>query len=222
MAMWENQVEKDHHGKPVPEVLISGEGTLPEEQLTPPSIFPDIPSDLTPVGHGEFIRKRRMLAKVLQQLQASGLPGQEQAQTFMLDLYRRNCRPNTLRANSGAIRFFLTFLRHTGKVHLEALNREDLEAFLEHKQDRGLKATSVRSHLVLVKAMVRFLIDREVVRAEVLARNITIKLPELLPRAMDPEDVKQLLAVGAKVRNRPWCCSCSGPGCESGNCSTPR
>ena len=202
MTMWENQVEQEHHGKPVPEVFISGEGSLPEAPLTPPSIFPDIPSDLPAAGHVEFLRKRRMLAKVLQQLQASGLPGQEQAQTFMLHLYRRNCRPNTLRAYSRAIQLFLTFLRHTGKVHLEALTRWDLEAFLEHEQDRGLKATSVKSHLALVKSLVRFLIDREVVRAEVLARNITIKLPELLPRAMDPEDVKQMLAVGAKVRNR--------------------
>lgn len=164
MTMWKNQVEKEHHGKLVPEVFISGEGTLPGAPLTPPSIFPDIPSDLTPAGHGEFLRKRRMLAKVLQQLQASGLPGQEQAQTFMLDLYRRNCRPSTLRAYSGAIQLFLTFLRHTGKVHLEALTRWDLEAFLEHEQDRGLKVTSVKSHLGLVKAMVRFLVDREVVR----------------------------------------------------------
>ena len=53
-----------------------------------------------------------------------------------------------------------------------------------------------------MKAWVRFLIDREVVRPEVLARSITLKLPELLPRAMDPEDVKQLLAVMAKVRDR--------------------
>ena len=113
MTMWENQVEKEHHRKPVPEGFISGEGTLSEAPLTPPSIFPDIPSDLSAAGHGEFLRKRRMLAKVLQQLQASGLPGQEQAQTFMLDLYCRNCRPNTLRAYSGAIQLFLTFLRHT-------------------------------------------------------------------------------------------------------------
>jgi len=202
MTMWEIQFEKDHHGKPFREGFISGEGPIPEEQLTPPGISPDPPSDLPPAGQREFLRKRRLLAKVLQQLQASGLPGQEQAQTFMLHLYRRNCRPNTLRAYSGAIRFFLTFLRHTGKDHLEALTRKDLEAFLEHEQDRSLKATTVRSRLVLVKALVRFLIDRGVVREEVLARNISIKLPELLPRAMDPEDVKQLLAVGAKIRDR--------------------
>ena len=61
MTMWENQVEKEHHRKPVPEVFISGEGTLSEAPLTPPSIFPDIPSDLSAAGHGEFLRKRRML-----------------------------------------------------------------------------------------------------------------------------------------------------------------
>ena len=79
MTMWENQVEKEHHGKPVPEGFIYGEGALPEAPITPPSIVLDIPSDLPAAGHVEFLRKRRMLAKVLQQLQASGLPGQEQA-----------------------------------------------------------------------------------------------------------------------------------------------
>ena len=202
MTQWEIQVEKKHYGKRVPEVLISGEGAFLEEQVTPPSSFPHIPSDLPPAGHREFLRKRRLLAKVLQQLQASGLPGQEQAQTFLVHLYRRNCRPNTLRAYAGAIQLFLTFLRYAGKVQLEALTREDLEAFLEQEQDRGLQATSVKSRLGLVKAWVRFLIDREVVRPEVMSRNITIKLPELLPRAMDPEDVKQLLAVVVKVRDR--------------------
>jgi integrase/recombinase XerD len=202
MTQWEIQVEKQHHGQPFPKLLFPGEGAFPEQALTPPSSFADLSADLPAAGHREFLRKRRYLAKVLQHLQASGLPGQEQAQNFMVHLYRRNCRPNTLRAYAGAIRLFLTFLRHKGKVHLEALTREDLEAFLEQEQDRGLKATSVKSHLSLVKAWVRFLIDREVVRPEVLSRNIVLKLPELLPRAMDPEDVKQLLAVVTKVRDR--------------------
>ena len=120
MIQWEIQVEKKHYGKRVPEVLISGEGAFLEEQVTPPSSFPHIPSDLPPAGHREFLRKSRLLAKVLQQLQASGLPGQEQAQTFLVHLYRRNCRPNTLRAYAGAIQLFLTFLRHKGKAQLDA------------------------------------------------------------------------------------------------------
>ena len=123
-----------------------------------------MPSDLPPAGHREFIRKRRWFAKVVQHLQAAGLPGQEQAQTFPVHLYRRNCRPNTLRAHAGAIQLFLTFPHYNGKAHLEALTREDLEAFLEQEQDRGLKITTVSSRLGLVKAWRRFLIDREVVR----------------------------------------------------------
>lgn len=202
MTQWQNQVEKEHHGKPFPRELIPGEGAFPEQPLTPPSSFPDLPLNLPPAGHKEFLRKSQLLARVMQHLQASGLPGQEQAQNFLVHLYRRNCRPNTLRAYAGVIHLFLTFLRHRGKLHLEALTREDLEAFLEQEQDRGLKITTVRSHLGLVKAWVRFLIDREVVRPEALARSITLKMPELLPRAMDPEDVKLLLAVITKVRDR--------------------
>jgi len=53
-----------------------------------------------------------------------------------------------------------------------------------------------------VRAFIRFLVRLEVVRPEVLSRSIKIKVPELLPRAMDPEDVKRLLAVVSKVRDR--------------------
>ena len=140
MTMWENPVEKEHHGKPVPEGFISGEGALPEAPLTPPSIFPDIPSDLPAAGHVEFLRKRRMLAKVLQQLQASGLPGQEQAQTFMLHLYRRNCRPNTLRAYSRAIQLFLTILWRVVRVP----SREDEDARHLHRDLEALKRERTR------------------------------------------------------------------------------
>ena len=113
MTQWQNQVEKQYHGKPFPRGLIPGEGAFPEQPFTPPSSFPDLPSDLPPTGYREFLRKRRLLARVMQRLQASGLPGQEQAQNFLVHLYRRNCRPNTLRAYAGAIQLFLTFLRHT-------------------------------------------------------------------------------------------------------------
>jgi site-specific recombinase XerD len=89
-----------------------------------------------------------------------------------------------------------------GKGNGERILREDLEAFLEHEQDRSLKPSTVRTRLALVKALIRFLVRREVVRPEVLSRSIKIKVPELLPRAMDPEDVKRLLAVVSKVRDR--------------------
>jgi integrase/recombinase XerD len=205
MTDFEPQSEQQQaQGEPSPTVLFIflGEGS---EQLTPPDISSDTlrnPPNITPVAQREFLRKRRLLDKMEIELLFSGLPGREAVKDFILHLHRRNCRSSTLRAYFETIQRFLSFLQRTGKEHLEALSREDLEAFLEHEQDRGLKPSTVKSRLSLVKAFVRFLVRREVVSAEVLERNIRIKVPELLPRAMEADDVKQLLAVVSKVRDR--------------------
>lgn len=205
MTDFEPQSEQQQaQGEPSPTVvfIFLGEGS---EQLTPPDISSDTlrnPPNITPVAQREFLRKRRLLDKMEIELLFSGLPGREAVKDFILHLHRRNCRSSTLRAYFETIQRFLSFLQRTGKEHLEALSREDLEAFLEHEQDRGLKPSTVKSRLSLVKAFVRFLVRREVVSAEVLERNIRIKVPELLPRAMEADDVKQLLAVVSKVRDR--------------------
>jgi site-specific recombinase XerD len=205
MAHLEIQSDQEQtQGKRLPDVLPSRESGKGEKQLIPADFpsenFPGLP-EISLAGHREFRRKRQLLAK-MEAFLGSGLPGQEAAKEFILQLYRRNCRSNTLRAYFGTIQMFLTFLHRIGRTHLEALSREDLEAFLEHEQDRRLKPLSVKTRLALVKAFVHFLIRREVVHPEVLARSLRIKVPELLPRAMDPEDVKQLLAVVSKVRDR--------------------
>jgi hypothetical protein len=164
--------QKQAHGKPSPVVSL-GESAEGAKQLTPPGISSDNLRDLphiTPVGQREFLRKRRLLAKMEEELLVSGLPGQEAVKEFILQLYRRNCRSNTLRAYFGTLQMFLTFLRRIGKTHLGALSREDLEAFLEHEQDRSLKPATVRTRLGLVKAFLRFLVRREVVHPEVLCR----------------------------------------------------
>ena len=153
-------------------------------------------------GFGDVSDKRRLLAKLELHYQSLGLTVQETAQNFILHLYRRNCRQNTLLSYGGALCLFFGFLRDRGKSQLEALTREDLEAFVEHEQDRGLKPSTVKSRLSLVKAFVRYLINQEVVQPEVLSRSIRIKVPELLPKAMDPEDVKKLLMVVHHIRNR--------------------
>ena len=83
----------------------------------------------------------------MQHPQAAGISGQEQVHTFLLHLYRRNCRPNTLRACAGAIQLFLTFLRHAGKAQLEALTREDLEFREAEDQEEILFVDEVDSFL---------------------------------------------------------------------------
>jgi site-specific recombinase XerD len=60
----------------------------------------------------------------------------------------------------------------------------------------------VSTRLRLVYAFVSYLVDREVVHPDLLKRKLRVKVPEALPRAMDPEDVQQLLAAIEKPRDR--------------------
>ena len=192
-------------GKPNLGLPNAGGGPAPADPLTRHTIALAyhwyIPETVA-ARPGDVSNKRRLLAKLALQFQALGLTGQDPAQNFILHLYRRNCRQNTLASYGGGLRLFLEFLRDRGKSQMEALTREDLEAFVEHEQDRGLKPLTVKTRLSLVKAFVRYLINQEVVQPEVLSRSLKIKVPELLPKAMDPEDVKKLLMVLHHVRNR--------------------
>src|SRR5208283_4106012 len=77
-----------------------------------------------------------------------------------------------------------------------------IEAFVEHEQDRGLRAKTVSVRLMVVHAFLRFLADGEVIDPNVLRKKIRVKVPEALPRAIEPEDIKALLAVIDHVRDR--------------------
>ena len=87
----------------------------------------------------------------------------------------------------------LVYLQRKGRASLSYLSTEDLEAFVESEQDRGLKPLSVRGRLHQIYAFLRYGLDRGMVPADVLARRIRIKVPEALPRAMDAEDVKRFV-----------------------------
>jgi integrase len=53
-----------------------------------------------------------------------------------------------------------------------------------------------------VYSFVHFLIEKKVLGYELLERKIKVRFPERLPRAIDPEDLKQLLSVIDHVRDR--------------------
>ena len=146
--------------------------------------------------------RRRALDHFLQKISEQDLPGAEHACIYLIHKYRCNCKPNTIRSSYTAVTFFLAFLKDTGKFHLQDVTRGDLEAFIEHEQDRGLKPASAKTRLAAVNAFVYFLIDRGDVAADVLSRKLRIKLPILLPRAIAPDDLKQLLSVIDDIRDR--------------------
>jgi site-specific recombinase XerD len=54
---------------------------------------------------------------------------------------------------------FLAFCQGRGKG-VEEITREDLEAFIEHEQDRGLNISTVRTRMASVTAFLHFLMGR--------------------------------------------------------------
>ena len=60
----------------------------------------------------------------------------------------------------------------------------------------------MKTYLACVKAFVGFLIERKVLNPDVFSWKLKIKVPDPLPRAMDPDDVSRLLTVKAGVRDR--------------------
>jgi integrase/recombinase XerD len=93
-------------------------------------------------------------------------------------------------------------IRDSGKTRLEGITRRDVEAFIEHEQDRGNKITTIRTKLVSVQAFLRYLVEEEIVSPDIFSRRIRLQLPERLPRAMDPGDLRKLLSVIEGTRDR--------------------
>jgi integrase/recombinase XerD len=146
--------------------------------------------------------RRRGLDRVLRKLSEVEIAGKEEVQEYLRDQYRRHCKPSTLRNSMRAIESFLVFVKALGKHRLEEIMRGDLGAYIEHEQDRGIKASTVNMRLRTLKAFIRFLIEKNVLRADVLANRMSVKVPDSLPRAMAPEDVRKLLTVIDQSRDR--------------------
>jgi integrase/recombinase XerD len=145
--------------------------------------------------------KNPLIEKCLKQLVKKGLFGRPYVKDYLYGLKRRNCRPNTIRSYSATLMVFLSYLKDQGRTYLETITRDDLSGFIEHEQDRGMQPKTVSTRLRLLYAFVSYLVDREVVHPDLLKRKIRVKVPEALPRAMDPDDVRQLLAVIKKSRD---------------------
>ncbi len=137
--------------------------------------------------------KSTIIKQILQKLSKTDLPEQERVQCYMRHKWRLNHKPNSFRNSLKAIELFLTFYTSLGKCRLEEIVRDDLEAFVENEQDRGTKITSARTRLMYLLGFLRFLIEDNVIPETLLRRKIRLKLPDLLPRAMNPGDVQKLL-----------------------------
>ena len=139
---------------------------------------------------------------ILQKLWGKEILGKDHIELYLRDQYRRNLRLNTIGNALTAIASFLGLVKQAGKNHLEEIGRADLGAFIEHEQDRGLKASTVSNRLDILKAFIRYLIEKGVVSADVLIKRMIIKVPDSLPKAMELDDEAKILSVIDDVRNR--------------------
>ena len=137
----------------------------------------------------------------LEKLEKRGLFGWPYIKDYLTYQKRRDCRPGTLRSSFGTLALFLAYLKERGHAGIETMTREDLSSYIEHEQDRGMKPATVSTRLRHLYAFLRFLEDREVVHPDLLKRKLRVKVPEGLPRAMAPEDVRRLLAAIDKPRD---------------------
>ena len=147
-------------------------------------------------------QRRAALDVTLTKLCGLDLPGKEHVDAYLHDQYRRHLSPNTLKNSFTVIRDFLEVVKKGGKCGLDEVNRGDIEGYIEHEQDRGVKPSTIDMRVRGLRAFFRFLIDREALGPEMLLKKVKIKVPDALPRAMDPDDVKRLIKVLTDTRDR--------------------
>jgi hypothetical protein len=101
------------------------------------------------VGYHNFAGKQRTLSRILEKLQGQDLPSLSSFTVYLQALHRRDVSACTLRTVFIGVHRFLVFLQKRGKISLSSLTVDDLEAFVEPEQDRGLKQLTADRPVVL-------------------------------------------------------------------------
>jgi len=140
--------------------------------------------------------------RILQKISKMELPERKHIESYMRHKWRMNHKPSTLKGSFHAVSSFLTFYAGIGKSQLQDIVSGDLELFIEHEQDRGLKVTTIRTGLNHLWAFLRFLIEHNIITEHILKRKIKLKVPDFLPRAIAPGDVRKLLGAIKETRAR--------------------
>jgi site-specific recombinase XerD len=142
------------------------------------------------------------IERILQKLSCLELPAKKHFEHYLRYKWRLNHKPKTLASSFTSVRLFLDFYGKSGKSDIEKVERVDLEGFIEQEQDRGLRISTVRTRLACIIAFLHYLMEQDIVPGSLLKRGIKLKLPEALPRAINPSDMRKLLLVIDDIRNR--------------------
>ncbi len=110
--------------------------------------------------------------------------------------------PHTSRAYAQNLEVFRRFAEEAGVHHPRDLTRRLLRAFLAELHGRALKRPSIARYLAAVRAFVRHLIRRNVLRQD---PSVALRAPRHrrpLPLQLGEEEIGQILAAAATPRER--------------------
>ena len=160
------------------------------------------PESNQPDSSTEAARDRTPLDHVLERLASLDLPAKEHFENYLRHKWRVNHKPKTLEGSFTSVMLFLRFYGASGKSDIAQLQRSDLEAFIEHEQGRGMYVTTVKTRMASIIAFLHFLMEQDILSPSLLKKTIRLKLPDKLPRAMNPKDVRMLIEVIDDARDR--------------------
>jgi integrase/recombinase XerD len=185
------------------EELVSGQGEASEFSPVPSNRFTSA-SFYDGVIHWKQqpALRRQALDRIVARVIRHHVPGEEHVLSYLQHMYRRNCRSRTICATASSLVFFLLFIKQSGKQYLELIVRRDLEAFVEHEQDRALKPKTIHFRIQILYAFIRYLVNENVLRSELLERKIRLRVPQSLPKAICTPDIIRLLSVIDYTRDR--------------------
>jgi len=115
-------------------------------------------------SEAEVLREQPFLPipidRILQKLSCIELPAKDHFERYLRHKWCLNHKPRTLASSFTSVVLFLDFYGKSGKRGLGEMERVELEAFIEHEQDRGLRISTVRTRLACIIAFLHFLMSK--------------------------------------------------------------
>src|SRR5512136_1095272 len=129
---------------------------------------------LDEIASGSARRRSRALDLAVKKLALMEFKGKEYVEEYVRCQHRSCCSPNTIRNSRQGLEGFIMYLQATGKRDLTEMERRDIEGFVEDEQDQGLKLSTVKTRLAIVKAFLCFMAEKGLIREEVFPWKLKI------------------------------------------------
>ena len=148
--------------------------------------------------------KKLKVDHYLRILDDTGVPSPmlEYISEFFQSLVRRNLSIGSLAQYFHGLNRFFLFFKSLDINWLEFVDREHLGAFIEYLQDDNLMSSSINGYLRSLYAIFGFLAEKNVISSDIMKNKFRLKMPDLLPKAIDPDDIKLFLSVINTARER--------------------